>query len=511
MAKRTHFCTLIVLLGLLTGIHTTSLYARTELTPERVLHFSPDYSIGNVYIENETYDHTVKAVNLWVRNEDWQFHVKAQGDVTIPAGHRVKLQLIESVWQNRERAGDLSKLPPDAIYTLSFRPEKWKMASDWLIPYLTCLTGLKELDLSSITVSGKSLDPLSQCSQLEFFRAPPELTNRGLKAVSGIRSLKRIYLLDGDNRFTDKGLSLLKTLPQLEELLITGPTLTDQALEFIADMKGLEGLYLSCPVSNGSLVYLKELPNLKILRINIDAFDDNGMHIISGIPTLERFSAHYIKNMPCLKMLDLKHASLTDESLKTLGQMPKLEYLEMPRGFTDDGIAKLSILKNLKFLWISTSSNSMLGDRSMEIIGQLTQLEELIIGGTNITDKGVRHINNLKQLQRLGIFNTQTTDQSLQVISGLPMLRNVSLRNQRPYSTDGLNYLNQLTHLESLACRSTMKGQSALDLSNLKNLEYLFLIMDSDYDKETRERTFRSLLTDEDAACFEKLDRLEFF
>jgi hypothetical protein len=35
--------------------------------------------------------------------------------------------------------------------------------------------------------------------------------------------------------------------------------------------------------------------------------------------------------------------------------------------------------------------------------------------------------------------------------------------------------------------------------------------MDSDYDKETRERTFRSLLTDEDAACFEKLDRLEFF
>ena len=496
-------------------------HAADGASPQRVLHFSKDYSIGDVFIEDEAHDRSVRAINLWVRDEDWQFHAKARGDVTIPAGHRVRLQMGPGLWEDHGRAEDLVKLGPDAIYSLSFRPDQWPTESDWLLPSITGLTGLKELDCRAITVSGKTLDALQQLKQLEFLWAPPGLTNRGVKAISKVRSLKTLFLLDDGNQFSDQAIGLLAALPRMEELILAGQKLTDEALAKIADLKELRCLYLVGSFSNGAMVYLKELPNLKVLRIQIEAFNDTGMRIVSGFSGLERFSAHYmsritdegvghLKKMPRLKMLDLKSAKLTDTSLKMLGQMPQLEYLDLPYGFTDEGMAELAGLKNLKFLWICTASVSVLGDRSMQVIGQLTQLEQLHIGGTNITDEGVQHLRHLRQLQELGLSFVNTTDQSLPVIGELSELENVSLSSRNSYSTDGLNGLNRLTALKYLSCRGTRKGRSALNLSGLNNLEYLFLIMDGEYDKETREPIYHSLLSDEDTACLKSLDRLNF-
>ena len=289
----------------------------------------------------------------------------------------------------------------------------------------------------------------------------------------------------------------------------------------IAALPKLNWLCLSGNFSDRSMISLTECPSLKLLEIHIESFSDKGMRYISQIPNLEGFKAHwmekitnqgvsYLKSVSNLKKLDIKHAAITEQALHDLGTMTSLEYLMLPDQFTDSGVEMLSGLKKLNFLWINTSSNSTLSNRSMKVVSGFPLLEELHISGTNINDEGIRQLNQLKMLRVLNLCMINLTDQSFKSLDGLKKLERITFYPPIPLSTNGLNHLNPLTALKNINCHNTTKGTQPLNLSGLKHLESLILIMDQDY-KKGPGRAYRSLLGDEDVKFLEKLETLDEF
>jgi hypothetical protein len=70
-------------------------------------------------------------------------------------------------------------------------------------------------------------------------------------------------------------------------------------------------------------------------------------------------------------------------------------------------------------------------DAELEYVGQLTQLEELILLGSAVTDDGMSHLKGLSNLQRLILSGPAMTDTSLAQLTTLSRLRRLELIHTR--------------------------------------------------------------------------------
>ena len=66
-------------------------------------------------------------------------------------------------------------------------------------------------------------------------------------------------------------------------------------------------------------------------------------------------------------------------------------------------------------------------DAGLEHVRELTDLEELDLGGTQVTDAGLQHLRKLTRLGRLDLEGTQVTDAGLAHVNGLFSLRRLVL------------------------------------------------------------------------------------
>jgi hypothetical protein len=110
-----------------------------------------------------------------------------------------------------------------------------------------------------------------------------------------------------------------------------------------------------------------------------------------------------IKNLPNLKSLDLSNTGVTDKSLESLKDLGRLRSLHLDHtAITDKGLEHLKNCKNL---------------------------EQLDVGETKITDKGIAALKDLKRLEELGLSNTKLTDKSLDSLKDLPLLKTLDTRD----------------------------------------------------------------------------------
>lgn len=95
-------------------------------------------------------------------------------------------------------------------------------------------------------------------------------------------------------------------------------------------------------------------------------------------------------------------------------------------GADDDFHANLTCLSNLKDLGLSRTAIS---DNGMQYVNQFRQLEILQLQGTSITDRGLEQLGDLKELEVLSIGGTHITDEGLASIANFPQLRVLQLDN----------------------------------------------------------------------------------
>jgi len=219
-------------------------YAGAEQIDSRIIHFPSDRSMGTLYILDANQVDTGKY-------EDWEPLCEAAGDVTVPTGKALRLDL-------QKDAGDdlspLSALKPNDLqmlfcYGVEIVDDEFK--------YLSHLTGLQELYLRNTGILGT-----------------------GLKYIANLNSLKRIRV---DNTHVgDNELAYLSDLPSLESLNIGLTPTTDNGMVHVGKIASLKDLVLSRGVGDEGLRHLKGLTSLRWLSVGNQGITDEGLSHLAG-------------------------------------------------------------------------------------------------------------------------------------------------------------------------------------------------------------------------------------
>ncbi len=459
----------------------------------KVLLFPKDQSVGVVYIQDEDLfiPETVKGFHSGYDYAERENFCPARGEVHVPAGKRVILT-IRGVGATPERCRTaLESLGPNDLYGLEFFFLSPTRIEDDLMALIARLTGLKRLSLSGVQVTPRGLTLVAQLPQLEQLSTPKGMSDAGMAEMAKIQSLKNLDVFH--DRMTDEGLRSLGKLTSLEVLELYGnPKMTDEGLRALIQLRSLKHLRLGKegPFTNRGMVHLAAIPSLKVLWLDTHSVTDGGLRRLAQSRSLERLYVHwldkitdhglaYLKSMPQLKGLDVTSARLTDAGLAHIAAMPNIDHLNLPNfGLTDAGIGHLAKLDRMKYLWVSCADNSPLTNTSLMAICQMPELEELHIGGTGFTNEGIELLQNLRNLSTLHIaFWSGLNNETLKLLAMLPKLRDLSWFSSDNVTMSGLNALNRLSGLESLSVYDIRQDDGGLDLSGLKKLRRLRIMM----------------------------------
>ena len=151
--------------------------------------------------------------------------------------------------------------------------------------------------------------------------------------------------------------------------------------------------------------------------------------------------------------LDLFDSPVTDRELASLVEgLGTLRFLSLAdTRVTDAGMPHVAHLTDLEELHLD---NTAVTDAGIQLLGGLRHLRILDLKGTRVTDAGLAYLQPLTNLQGLYLTRTATTDDGLRHLAALHDLRILILWDTGV--TDlGLRHLHPLEHLSELILWST--------------------------------------------------------
>jgi len=116
-----------------------------------------------------------------------------------------------------------------------------------------------------------------------------------------------------------------------------------------------------------------------------------------------------ICELPGIRSLCLGQTTLQDDSLATIGRIRSLEDLDVGgTDVTDEGLRLLRGLDHLEWLRLR---ETRITDRGMAYLGRLNSLKYLDLSGCDVTDNGVKELKHLPSLKLLRLTGTNITTQ----------------------------------------------------------------------------------------------------
>jgi hypothetical protein len=253
---------------------------------------------------------------------------------------------------------------------------------------LARLTNLKELEIYAVRLTDGSLVDLTELSRLERLHLSAQISREGLPIVTRMTQLKALALYLPQDANTEP----LRQLTRLESLrLMAGNTVLGGDLEFLADMPRLKTFWLQCSIEGDVLSSLRHVPQLTELRLQANQLANQDLE--------------FLREHTRLRHLTLESNSgndINDDGLRCLENMTDLRYLNLShcRQVTDEGLARLARLQNLKTLRLRW---------------------------TGVTDRGLPRLAGLARLERLSLHSTSVTPVGLQPLAAFPRLRYLEL------------------------------------------------------------------------------------
>jgi Leucine-rich repeat (LRR) protein len=404
--------------------------------------------------------------------DDWKPLCEAIGDVTVPAGKALRLDL------SKEAGNDFSPLsalqPDDLIMLYCYGVE---IADDQL-KHISHLTGLKHIDLHGTNILGT-----------------------GLKYLTGLKSLKKLWL--SGTHVGDNELSCLLVLPSLEGLGLRDTPTTDAGMVHVGKITSLEVLSLSAGVGDEGLAHLNGLKNLRWLSTEDPGVTDKGLACLAGLTNLEYLGLEgaqvsdagmvYLKNMSKLKKLRLYGTRVTEKGFVHLKSLKNLEEINVLYGVTETGLMALSKLPSLKNI---TVDGDLLGKEGITLLSKFKSLEHVYIDntdkmdaivkelvnlrglkeltlGTGLTDKGLIQLKTMQSLQALTIGPSRITGKGIAALAEIPSLRILQLRQAMLASEDDWAALGKLSALQRLSLRHTRSEVTDAHVAHLTGLQSL--------------------------------------
>lgn len=217
--------------------------------PSRILAFHGARSVGTVSVRAAGSDDNAK----------WSVVGEALGDVQVPHGAEVKLEIAGA-----PDLSALAALPPDAVTEISFGGAP---IGEEQLKNIAGMTGLVGVNLNG-----------------------SQITDAGLEPLRSLANLRKLGL--GDTNITDAGVAKLTGLQNLERLWLSNTLITDEGLRSIAELKNLKRLILfGTKITDAGLVEAAKLPKLERLGLFQTKITDAGLEHLSGAQTLTEVMA----------------------------------------------------------------------------------------------------------------------------------------------------------------------------------------------------------------------------
>ncbi|MEN6332849.1 MAG: M56 family metallopeptidase [Phycisphaerales bacterium] len=443
----------------------------------KAVHFPADRSTGTLYTREWDFPTDSYTTSLY-----WRKLGEARGDVTIPAGKALKLDVDEGAW----RAGSLfNTLQPGDIQMLDF--SECENANDSILASVAKLRGLRALSLAGTEVTGEGLGHLKGTPDLRWLcLASTPLNDEGAAHLADLGSLE--YLNLRYTKITDAAMAHVARIRGLKWLSLDADAVGDEGMAQLKASTSLQGLSLwKCGITDKGLEPLAGLTNLVVLELVDTRITDRGLVCLAG--------------MQRLKSLRLTGTGVMGEGLAHLRSLKSLEYVELPdNDIKDEQLAYLADLDHLKGLRIVSNESTEKGFKWLASLQ--SPLEELETGGQGVTDDAAAAIgrSSLKSLwiqrapltdeglarltqsraagslEKLRLTQVNITGAGLAALKGLPRLKELTLEDL--YIGEGeFAALDDLTTLSRLAVGRDFPGSKMAfgdrDMAALANLKYL--------------------------------------
>ncbi len=173
----------------------------------------------------------------------------------------------------------------------------------------------------------------------------------------------KLFMRFSANEFplSDKQLSLLSEMTNMEHLSLSRTDLSDASIEYLKGMKHLKSIDLRCTMitSKGVEKLCTYCPELYALNLGKNALDDTSVNAISKLKSLLNLSLsstgqrgtnlELLGSLPNLRSLDLCNNKIHDRFVKKIATIKNLEDLDlMDNPLTYAGLKELKPLKKLK-------------------------------------------------------------------------------------------------------------------------------------------------------------------
>jgi Leucine-rich repeat (LRR) protein len=203
---------------------------------------------------------------------------------------------------------------------------------------------------------------------------------------------------------SDETIDTLASLKELRILTLVGTRIGDAALARFADFPKLETLDLSfTKVTDKGIQKLSALKSVVDLSLNGTNISDAGVDHVLAIPQLKtlnilhtRISGRTLKNMAAanrLRKLSINSKALTEADFRHLSGT-SLEGLNLPGNpwLTKECIGHIAKIRTLRTLDLSYT---LCADDWIDSLGAFSELSELTISTTLISDEGERRLRRL--------------------------------------------------------------------------------------------------------------------
>ncbi|HEX7449496.1 MAG TPA: hypothetical protein VF306_18205, partial [Pirellulales bacterium] len=366
---------------------------------ERTIRF-PDESVGNVSIQAEA---TVDfGYDTWggAERDGWQDHGPAAGEVTIPDGFAVMLELSPTAASDPSWLDDL---PDDAIDIL--RADRVPFG-DAGFAKLSRLVGLRHLSIGDAGLTSSIAHHLPR-----------------------LRHLRHLWIA-GNSEVGDDAMPAVAALPELQAIGLRFTGVTDAGLESLSKSKTLQAVYaLNTRITDAGLAALTRLPHLRVLSVYADySATDLELRRKEPNPSITDAGLAHLANCPNLEKLDVSGSELTDTGLERLvADCPHLrELLIRNTPVTTKGLQCLGSLSQLEGFWCYGTS---IDDSVVEHFGSLHKLRE-IVGNVSISNAGAESLAALPSLEYLSLSG-KCDDGCMDSVAAMRSLKYLSIQNSR--------------------------------------------------------------------------------
>jgi len=258
------------------------------------------------------------------------------------------------------------------------------------------------------------------------------------RSIAGLHFVERIDYERLRNR-----LPLLRNIRLLD---LNSLDLTDNDLEQLRILNAfpkVESLNLANNprIGNAGLTHLSHFRQLSTLNLSLTATDSNG--------------AVHLKTLPRLRRIDLSATPFRRSGYSGLEQCTSLrELIALCNSITDEDLRQIAEIRQLRVLECLASPE--VSDAGLQQVAQLVHLEILTVLGTKplVTDLGVGYLASLSNLRELQLPGTKVTDDAIPSILRLTKLERLDLSGSC-IDDNGVASLTSLRHLKFLDMQHT--------------------------------------------------------